>query len=133
MPTPNPKPKRKPSRRGKVKRLDNAFSIYIRNRDNWTCQTCGSREKAKLQCGHLFSRVAYSTRWDERNAYCQCSGCNMRHEYDPGPLTIRFLRDYTEEGYDALHRKFRETAKYKDSDLDAMIRSYEAANKENEK
>lgn len=57
----------------------------------------------------------------------------MRHEYDPGPLTIRFLRDYTEEGYDALHRKFRETAKYKDSDLDAMIRSYEAANKENEK
>jgi len=129
---PVPKPKRKPTRRGKVKRLDNAFSIYIRNRDNWTCQTCGSMEKIKMQCGHLFSRVAYSTRWDENNAYCQCASCNLRHEYDPGPLTLRFFRDHSEAEYEALHQKFRTQAKFKDFELDAMIRSFEAQNKENE-
>lgn len=128
-----PKPKRKPSRRGKVKRLDNAFSLYIRNRDNWTCQTCGSRDKLRLQCGHLFSRKNYATRWDEANAYCQCAGCNLRHEYDPGPLTMRYFRDHTEAEYEALHAKFSTSTKLRDADLDAMIRSYEAQNKEFER
>jgi hypothetical protein len=57
----------------------------------------------------------------------------MRHEYDPGPLTMRFFRDHSEAEYEALHAKFRSQAKFKDYELDAMIKSFEAQNKEYDK
>ena len=84
-----PKTKKKTSDRKRlVKKLDKVFSQYIRFRDQ-RCVTCGSREN--LQCGHLFSRTAYSTRWHPRNAFCQCSSCNLRHEHDPYPLVLASL------------------------------------------
>jgi hypothetical protein len=125
-----PKPKKRPSRRGKVKRLDNAFSLYIRERDGWQCVTCGSRVKERLQCGHLFSRAAYSTRWDERNAYCQCASCNLYHEHDPYPLIQHFLSLYTQSDLDRLHEKYRTPVKLKDSEIDELIKHYEGRGEE---
>ena len=125
-----PKPKKRPSRRGKVKRLDNAFSLYIRERDGWQCVTCGSRVKERLQCGHLFSRVAYSTRWDERNAYCQCASCNLHHEHDPYPLMSYFLSLYSQADLDRLHEKYRTPVKLKDSEIDELIKHYEGRGEE---
>ena len=108
-------------RKSLVRKLDTAFSLYIRERDGH-CVTCGSKER--LQCGHLFTRAAYSTRWNSMNAYCQCSSCNMRHEYDPGPLTIYFLAHYGQAAYEALHRKHKTPVKYSDGELLALIEKY---------
>ena len=104
-----------------VRDLDRAFSEYIRERDRH-CVTCGSIEH--LQCGHLFSRIAYSTRWHCRNAFAQCSGCNLRHEHDPGPLTLYFLRRFGQDAYERLHREYRVPAKYTETMLAEMLDEY---------
>ncbi len=112
---------RKPTRKSLVRTLDKAFGDFIKLRDE-KCVTCGATEH--LQCGHLFSRVAYSTRWDDRNAFCQCRSCNMRHEYDPGPLTMHFLKEYSDMAYSCLHRLHHTTVKYTDADLERFIELY---------
>jgi hypothetical protein len=62
--------------------------------------------KGPLVCGHLFSRVAYSTRWEESNLYCICSWANIRMESDP--VVARQLLEYAEalwgeQNIEALH------------------------------
>jgi hypothetical protein len=88
------------SRKAVVKRADDAFSAYIKARDGH-CVVCGAT--TYLQCGHLFSRVAYSTRWNEANAFCQCRGCNMRHKYDFEPLRKAAVRRLGEDVVESIH------------------------------
>lgn len=114
---------RKPTRKSLVRMLDKAFSDFIKERDK-RCVCCGETDAEKLQCGHLFTRAAYSTRWDERNAYCQCSSCNLRHEYDPGTLTYYFLQKHGAAGYQALHSDHRIPKKYRDAELQELIADY---------
>jgi hypothetical protein len=60
------------------KKLDIAFSKYIRKRDEGKpCITCLKPWDKNFQCGHLISRRHQSTKWDEYNANGQCPGCNM--------------------------------------------------------
>ena len=54
----------------------------------------GHECKGDIVCGHLFSRVAYSTRWSEANLYCICSWANIRMEDDP--VVARQLLQYAE-------------------------------------
>jgi hypothetical protein len=113
--------KKKISRRSLVKKLDAIVSQYIRARDK-KCVVCGSTEK--LTNGHLFSRQAYSTRWDEVNCHCQCWGCNYRHEFDYYPYEQWFKNKYGEERYHELHRQFVTPRKFKDFQLLEMIEEY---------
>lgn len=60
-------------------RADHYFSLFIRYRDNWTCQRCGTRYEpvtASLQCSHFFGRARENTRFDPLNADAQCAGCH---------------------------------------------------------
>jgi hypothetical protein len=114
---------RKQSRKSLVRTLDKAFGDYIKERDR-QCVCCGEINQELLQCGHLFTRAAYSTRWDERNAFCQCSSCNLRHEYDPGDLTNYFLRKFGQGEYALLHRIHRTPRKYRDAELQELIADY---------
>lgn len=113
---------KKPSRKTLVKKADSIFSKYIKERDQ-RCVNCGAT--SNLQCGHLFTRTNYSTRWDEINAYCQCAGCNMRHEYDAYPLTRFFITKYGIDSYDKLHQKHKIVGKkWHNSDLEELIENY---------
>lgn len=113
-----------------VKNLDTVVSKIVRLRDG-RCVTCGSTER--LTCGHVFSRIAYSTRWDLNNCFCQCWGCNYRHEYDPYPLTEFTRKKLGQEHYDAMHRKYNTPVKYKDFELmqllEAMKKLYDKMHK----
>lgn len=65
--------------------------------------------KGSIVCGHLFSRVAYSTRWHEANLYSICSWTNIRMEDDP--VVARQLLSYAEcqwgeEAIEELHRLY---------------------------
>lgn len=81
---PKPEKKRKKRKKSDRKKLedraDRAMSLYVRRRDR-RCVLCGS--EYKLQAGHVLTRGAKSVRWDERNVFCQCRNCNLRHEYHP--------------------------------------------------
>lgn len=80
---------------------DYAFSIYIRAKEP-CCSCCGSQEQ--LQCGHLFSRVFTSLRWEEMNAATQCARCNINHEHHSEPfrrvMVLRFGEEEIEKMWD---------------------------------
>lgn len=111
----------------KVK-LDTIFSKYIRARDGHKCVMCGRMERPN--CGHVFSRVALSTRWDEENAFCQCAGCNMKHEYAPWPYLRWFIDKFGREKLDELQRKWHTTKQMKAYDYEEMIELYKKKLKE---
>ncbi len=113
---------RKITRKGIVRKLDKLVGDIVKARDK-ACVTCGSTNN--LQPGHLFSRVAYSTRWDLTNVFCQCRNCNLKHEYDPYPLTSFYLSFAGKEKYDALHRKYVTPVKYKTYELEELYAQLE--------
>ena len=120
MPTVGTKMK-KPSRKALVKKLDQAVSLYIRNRDK-ACVVCGTTER--LTNGHLFSRVAYSTRWDvteDGNCHAQCMGCNLRHEHDAYPFNNWYIMKFGKDKWDELHLRYATPKKYKDFELIELI------------
>lgn len=65
----------------KLTPADIAFSQYIRTRDKWTCQRCGTKYKPPtraLHCSHFMGRGKEATRFEPLNADAMCYGC---HKY----------------------------------------------------
>ena len=91
--------KKKSERQKAVKYADDMMSLYIRKRDG-RCVQCGATEI--LTNGHLITRGKYSTRWDEANCYCQCTGCNLRHEHDFTTFQQWWVEQNGQEAYNAL-------------------------------
>lgn len=106
------------ARKKLVTKLDRAVSELVRARDK-RCVVCGSTQR--LTCGHLFSRVAYSTRWDLLNCHAQCWSCNYKHELDSYPYTKWFLEKYGMDAYDELHLRYATPRKFKDWELEEML------------
>ena len=78
-----PVPKKKQVKTGDLKsELDRLFSLYIRagsadSSGNVICVTCYKvLHWHYAEAGHFKDRDDMSTRWDERNVFCQCKGCN---------------------------------------------------------
>ena len=107
------------------KKADTAFSIYIRNRDNGVCFTCGKKGTIKeMQNGHYESRRHNATRFDERNCHCQCVGCNV---FKSGNMTIYALK--LQELYGRgilteLRKQAQEIKKFTRNDLELIIEKY---------
>lgn len=100
--------KKKP-RQIAIKKADTEMSLYIRARDG-RCVQCGKTEN--LTNGHLITRGKYATRWDEDNCYCQCTGCNMRHEFQPEIFTDWWIKQNGIEAYHALVLKSNTPRKF---------------------
>jgi len=63
-----------------VKKLDDVFQMYIRERDGWRCCICNKvlpKDRTNMHAGHFISRKHYSTRWDERNVHAECAYHNL--------------------------------------------------------
>lgn len=60
------------------KKLWPLFSKYIRERDNYTCITCG-KKTYPAQAGHYRTGATCKKYlyYDERNVHCQCYHCNI--------------------------------------------------------
>ena len=118
----------KPRKRA-VQKADTAFSRYIRARDNWTCFTCGRvgyDRDGIMQCGHLITRAKYATRWNELNAVCQCSGCNMRHEYQPEIFTDAWIAKHGVDAYHDMVYKSNQLRKYTVDDIRDLTEHYKS-------
>lgn len=117
------------SRKTLVKKLDKIVGDIVKLRDG-KCVTCPIwraqprrrqwEGSSILEPGHLFSRVAYSTRWKLNNVFCQCRNCNMMHESDPFALTKYFIDKFGREEYEYLHQLYSRPAKFMDVDLEHM-------------
>lgn len=84
---------KKVSYKAAVKRLDKAFSLFIRARDGKKCITCG-RTVEVVQCGHYISRKYLSTRWNEKNCASQCVACNIMKKGDAPTFAIEIMKRY---------------------------------------
>jgi hypothetical protein len=113
---------RKTTRKGWVRKLDKICGDIVKLRDI-TCVCCGTTKD--LTPGHLFSRIAYSTRWDLDNIFAQCKSCNFRHESDPYPLMNYAKLILTEGGVEELHRKYITPEKFKDFQLEELYNKLE--------
>jgi len=102
------------TRKSLVRKLDKIVSEIVILRDK-KCVTCNSYDR--LGCGHLFSRIAYSTRWELLNCACQCFICNYRHELDAYRYTKWFLDKYGQDEYDKLHVQYETPVVLKDWQL----------------
>jgi len=84
------KPKAK-TQAGLKKELDRVFSIYIRQKYDKSCYTCG--KVGALQNGHFVPRQYLATRWDENNCRPQCVGCNIFGNGKPLDFEERLKKD----------------------------------------
>ena len=110
-----------------VKYLDIAFSRYIRlkNADKTgycTCVTCNRDYHYKnIQAGHFMSRKNYSTRWDERNVYPQCYGCNVMQQGKQYEFSLFLGKEVSDE----LLYLSKRIVKFSDIELTEMKKYYE--------
>lgn len=124
---------KKPKRKTLVNKLDKVHSLFIRARDK-RCVTCGSTEK--LQCGHIFTRSAYATRWDlstAGNAHAQCAKCNIRHEYDPYPFNNWYITQFGKDEWDKMHTRHKAVYKVTQEQLEFIIETINGLLAEQEK
>ena len=121
---------KKTPRQRVVKRLDDITSKYIRERDE-KCVQCLSQEN--LTNGHVFSRRSYSTRWDitgKGNCHTQCWGCNFRHSKDNYDYFKWYVDKFSQEEFENLRFRYRETRKYTTSELEELYEEITTAYKE---
>jgi hypothetical protein len=104
-----------------VKELDRIFSLYIRARDKYSVFS-GSNDD--LCCFHIFSRISFSTRWDEHNAVCSTKGENMTYEHDTyfiNKVHNWYINKYGMPFFELMNKKAHTSAKYSNSDLKLLI------------
>ena len=118
---------KKPTVKAEKLKANKAFSDYIRERDRWTCYTCGRVvDKYHADAGHLFSRYFAGTLYDEDNVHCQCKKCNMLHEVDSEPYKLKFIAEYGEDFYWELYRKSKGLTQRKVYDYIELRKEFEA-------
>lgn len=128
--TPQPKSgksKKKPSISSLKKKLWVEFSLYIRNRDNWTCFTCGRKaEGSGLHAGHFISKSigGISLYFHEENVHAQCYNCNINLSGNIWEYGQRLGK----ETVDKLYKIKNETAKWSVSDYQEKILYYKGFN-----
>jgi len=112
---------------------DKDFSNYIRARDNWTCQRCGSKFKDEdgnvipgkslqgLHCSHYHSRGINSVRLEPDNCVALCHGCHRHFDIrDQKAHTEFMIRRLGQDRYDTLLLQ-RHSYKKKDPFMDKLM------------
>lgn len=90
----------------KISTADRLMSLYIRERDGWTCQRCFAKyppPTTSLQNSHFFGRTMKSVRWDPDNCDSLCHGCHRYWEKEDreGYRTFK-VRQLGEKRFDLL-------------------------------
>ena len=113
---------KKTERQRAIAKADKTFGDYIKARDHYVCFTCGTRTNSTV--GHLLTRSKKSIRYDEENAYCQCSMCNGLHEEYPQIYIDHYIDLNGQEQYDELSLRGNKIVKYSISDLKEIAKKY---------
>lgn len=102
---------------------DKYFSLFIRYRDNWTCQRCCKKYEVGsqgLHCSHFWGRARESTRFDPLNANAHCHGCHSFFTANPELHRQWKLSRIGQSEYDKLMIR-AETRQKKDRKLMAIV------------
>ena len=124
--------KRKKSikRKTLIKKLDVAFSQYIRWRDADAdglikCITCDTKKHVtQMQCGHFMSRRHYSTRWHKKNSAGQCYGCNIGNQGAQYKMSKELDKKHGKGTAENMYQRSKESRKYTNDELIQLIIYY---------
>jgi hypothetical protein len=109
------------------RKLWKLISKYVRERDNWTCITCGKQaqtddEKQYFDAGHFKPEGLYkSVQFDLTNINCQSRGCNR---YAHGKLDVyaeKLIEKYGLEEFNALIERSRKIKSWSEKELLTLI------------
>ena len=101
------------------------FSRWIRNRDNWTCFTCGTRVLGMgMHAGHFVPRIHNATFLSEINVNAQCYVCNIRKKGNAGEYAFRLIEKYGKDQFDELVKLGRTYKSFTVPELQDIIKKY---------
>lgn len=106
----------------KIDPADKWFSLWIRNRDNWTCQRCFAKHEpptSALHCSHFFGRRKESTRYEPLNCVALCMGCHLYFTSHPAEHYEWQVKRLGQDVIDKLTLQAN-TPKKKDRKIEAM-------------
>lgn len=109
----------------KKKELWKYFSAYIRNRDGFTCFSCGKYATGGgLHAGHFVpnSIGGISLRFDPENVHAQCYHCNINLSGNWPNYREKMIQKYGEPFVVELEARRHQVCK--DFDYDAEIQKY---------
>ena len=101
-------------------------SPYIRQRDNYTCFTCGEKlDKYNSHAGHFIPHGSYSdTDFDETNLHCQCIRCNKFLSGNLMEYTLKMIKMYGKKHVEDLRRRKHIVKKWTKEELKELIEYY---------
>jgi hypothetical protein len=104
------------------------FSGWIRNRDNYTCYTCGTKylpdEGYKMHAGHFVPRIHNATFLDEMNVHAQCYVCNIIKKGNAGEYAYRLIKEYGKEAFENLVKRGRTKKSFQPKELEELKQKY---------
>ena len=109
-------------------KLDAIFSNMVRERVNWTCETCkkyypeGHRQG--LHCSHVFGRRAVATRWHPENAIAQCYHCHKMGEEDRKGFVEWVSKEMGRGRYERLRQIWHKPVKWSKKLREEIYRDY---------
>ena len=111
------------------KRVWKVFSLFIRNRDNWTCFTCGSVFRgAGMHAGHFVPRSHNATFLSEIGVNAQCYVCNIIKKGNAGEYAFRLIEKHGKDAFDELVKLGRTTKQFSVKELQALEAHYKKLN-----
>lgn len=118
-----------------VKKIDTAFSKFIRTRDDqggvFLCCSCRQmKPSSQMDAGHFINRRWLATRWREDNVHGQCRSCNRFDEGNAVGYTRFMLSKYGESHVDYLESLKNATMKYTDGEGLILLAEYKRKLKE---
>ena len=109
------------------RKLWKLISKTVRERDNWTCITCGKvarseEDRAFFDGGHYKPEGLYkSVQFDLINVNAQCRGCNRYHHGRYGDYAEALIKKYGIEEFNALIERSRKTKTWTEKELLTLI------------
>lgn len=101
---------------------DIVFSHYVRARDGWRCQRCGTYypegQRQGLDSAHFYGRRNKGTRWDGENAVALCRGCHQWFGEHPEHFKAFMHARLGESRYNALAYRAKTPTKFTRAELE---------------
>ncbi len=113
------------------KDADAAFSNYIRERDLYTCITCGKfGGKSEIDCGHFVKRGDLLLRFNEINCNAQCKRCNHYLKGNDRVYSLKLEEKYGHgilQELERIHLEYKaKSPQLRRSDYEALIEEYKS-------
>tara|TARA_R100001244_G_scaffold6778_1_gene8826 strand:+ start:195 stop:629 length:435 start_codon:yes stop_codon:yes gene_type:complete len=118
------KPKKK--KRPRQANLDKAFSMLVRERDDYNCQICGMNfrhDPGFLDCSHHVGRARGNTRWYPDNASSKCRTCHGKMDLNPLEHSDWVRKRLGTDRYEKLKHMAGQLLKLTDSDRRDLLAS----------